>query len=122
MKKPQPQMEWTVDGMDDVMATADDDPTADEVRAALHFDGRVMARLELSPREGPGPKGSKPKFGKKSKYDAPALIYAHEGLLVIHERYQVQVPPGAMNGAALVEMGAKLAHIAASGWTERTVH
>jgi hypothetical protein len=78
MKKPQPQMEWTVDGMDDVMATADDDPTADEVRAALHFDGRVMARLELSPREGPGPNGSKPKFGKKSRYHAPALICAHE--------------------------------------------
>jgi hypothetical protein len=27
-----------------------------------------------------------------------------------------------MNGSALVKMGAKLARIAASGWTERTVH
>lgn len=121
MKKLQPQMQWTVDGMDAVIVTADDDLTADEVRAALHFDGRVMACLELLPGEGPVPKGSKPRSRKKSKYHAPALIHAREGLLVIQERYHVQMPPSNTNRSD-PEIGATLERIAASGWTERTVH
>lgn len=121
MSKPQPQLEWTVDGMDDVIVTADGDLTEDEVRDALHFDGRVMTRVELSPREVPVPKGSSPKFGKKSKYHAPALIYARQGLSVVQERHHVQLPPGSLNTPA-PEIGVKLARIAASDWTRRTVH
>jgi hypothetical protein len=91
------------------------------VRDALHFDGRAMARLELSPREVPVPKGSSPRFGKNSKYHAPALAYTREDLLVIQERYRVQLPPVTM-ASPDPELGAKLARIAAGDWTERTVH
>lgn len=122
MKKPQPMMEWTVDGMGDVILFADDDLTEDDVRAALHFDARVLAALGLSPRKGPVPKGSKPKFNTdKVEYRAPDLAYARVGVMVFQERYRVLLPPATIN-CSQTEIGAKLACIAASGWTRRTVH
>ncbi|WP_029001859.1 hypothetical protein [Azohydromonas australica] len=101
--------------------TADDDLTEDEVHAALHFDGRVLALLERSPKEGPVPKGASPKFDPATvKYRPPDLAWAREGLFILQERYRVQLPRADLNSMPM-EVGAKLARIAASGWTKRTV-
>jgi hypothetical protein len=48
------------------------------------------------------------------------LDLAPEGTLVMRERYPVQLPPG--GGQEHMKVAANLARIAASDWTERTVH
>ncbi|MDZ5459260.1 hypothetical protein [Azohydromonas lata] len=107
--------------MDNVIVTADEELTADQVRAALRFDGRVMVRVELSPREAQMPKGSTPRSGKQSEYCAPALIYAREGLAVVQPRYRVQFPPARLNTLG-PRIGVELARIAASSWATCVVH
>lgn len=115
------QRQWTVDGMDNVIVSADSDLTEDQVRDALHFGGRVMARVELSPREAQMPKGSMPRSGKQAEYRAPALFYMREGLSVAQQRYHVQFSPAKLNTPA-PKIGVELARIAASNWTARVVH
>lgn len=115
------QQQWTVDGMDNVIVTADRDLTEDQVRDALRFDGRVLALVERSPREAQMPKGSTPRSGKQSEYRAPAFFYMREGLSVAQQRYQIQFPPAKLNTPG-PKIGVELARIAASSWTARSVH
>lgn len=106
--KPPKQVEWTVNGLENVIVSADADMSGDDLRAALRVDGCVLAGIEF-----PLPKGS------PSKRRAPGLAYVHGGVLVVQPRYHVQLPTS-MAGSDL-EIGAKLLRIISSKWSERTV-
>lgn len=111
--------EWTVDGMNNVVVTADAALTEDDVHEAVRFDGRVLADIEPPPSKGAGPKGSRPRSAK-DKYHVPALFLSREGVAVVQERYYVLLPVDV--GMDRLKVAATLLRIAVSTWSVRSVH
>lgn len=107
--KPPKQVKWIVDGLENVIVSADVDMPGEDLRAALRIDGRILADIDLPLSN-----------GSKSKNRAPSLAYVRGGVLVLQQRYHVQLPTSMASSE--LEIGTKLLRIALSDWTECAMH